>query len=155
MKSKEKNYYSINMQKILFVAKELHQRGYEKLRVEPSVAPTGLAWRCRFFVNSSEEKQAIIVSTWIGRISECDSLEITKPINELTDLFEKENMEFLVKCKGESHEYVEWFSKMINKLQEEELPYAFAEYFSPDDYWETTLNNKIRTLPNENRYNYD
>ena len=78
----EKNYYMLNMQKILFVASELHKRGYEKLIIEPSVSPNGMAWRCRFLVNSDEEEQYVIVSTW--RILNDDFQEITKT-NALPD----------------------------------------------------------------------
>jgi len=135
------------MQKMLFVANELHKRGYEKLIIEPSVSPNGMAWRCRFLVNSGEEEQYVIVSTW--RILNNDFQGITKTIKELTDLFEQENMDFLVKCKGENHEYAEWFSKMLSELKEGELPYAFSDYYSSDEYWETTLDKKIKILENK------
>jgi hypothetical protein len=146
----EKNHYMINMQRILFVASELHKRGYEKLRVEPSVSPNGMAWRCRFFVNSGEDKNYVIVSTW--KQLEDEGIETTKTLQELTDLFEKENIDFLSKCKGKNQEYVKWFYEMLGKLQEGELPYAFSDYFSSDDYWETSLKSKIKTLPNEKDY---
>jgi hypothetical protein len=63
-------------------------------------------------------------------------------------------MEFVLKCKGENHEYVEWFNEKIKKLHESELPYAFSDYFCAKDYWKTSLDNKIETLSNENQY-YD
>jgi len=148
----EKNYYMINMQKILFVASELHKRGYEKLRVEPFLSANGMAWRCGFFVNSGKEKQYVIVSTWKYLDEE---IEVTKTLQELTNLFENENMEFLSKCKGENSEYVEWFYEMLGKLQEGELPYAFADYFYRTDIWRTTLENEIKTLPNEHQYYLD
>jgi hypothetical protein len=72
----QKKYYMINMQKILFVARELHKRGYENLHVVPSVAPTGLAWRCSFVTMSNGEKQSIIVSNWIYKFVENENKEI-------------------------------------------------------------------------------
>ena len=147
-----KNYYMINMQKILFVAGELHKRGYENLHVVPSVAPTGLAWRCNFATISNGEKQSIIVSNWIYQLIEDENKEIKQSHQELAELFEKEKVDFLAKCKSENHEYVEWYNEMLNKLQEGELPYAFAEYFSPTNFWKTSLDNEIKILPNEKQF---
>jgi len=147
-----KNYYMINRQKILFVARELHKRGYENLHVVPSIAPTGLAWRCRFDVISNGEKQSVPVSNWISQFVENENKEIEQSHQELADLFEKEEADFLEKCKGEDREYAEWYSEMLNKLEEEELPYAFGEYFGSAEFWETSLHKKIKTLPNEIQY---
>ena len=147
-----KNYYMINMQKILFVAGELHKRGYENLHVVPSIAPNGLAWRCNFVTISNGEKQSIIVSDWISQFIYDENKEIKQSPQELSELLEKENVVFLAKCKGENHEYVEWYNEMLNKLQEGELPYAFDDYFSPTDFWRTSLDNEIKTIPNECQY---
>ena len=38
---------------------------------------------------------------------------------------------------------------MIGILQEGELPYAYDDYFSPTDYWKTTLGNEIKILSDE------
>jgi hypothetical protein len=145
------NYYMINMQKLLFVVKELHIRGFENLRVIPSLSPTGLAWRCNFISVADREKEAIVTSTWIENYFSKEK-NIEYSIDELTDMFEREYVNFLKLCKGENKEYVEWYSMMLDKLKEGELPYAFAEYFSPTDYWKTSEGQEIRTLPNEKRY---
>jgi hypothetical protein len=148
----EKNYYMINMQKILFVARELHKRGYENLHVVPSVSPTGLAWRCKFVTTTNGKNQSLIVSKWISKFIKDKNKEIEIPIKKLTDIFEKENMEFIFKCKNENHEYVDWFYEMLKKLHEGELPYAFSDYFYAKDYWKTSLDNKIEILSNESQY---
>jgi hypothetical protein len=149
----KKDYYMINMQKLLFVASELHKRGYEGLRVVPSLAPSGLAWRCKF-VATSDKNQSIIVSSWIGKFANDENKEIELSLQKLSDLLEKENIDFLAKCRGKNREYVEWFDEMLNKLKEGELPYAFADYFPPNGFWKTTLDNKIKILPDEDKY-YD
>jgi hypothetical protein len=147
----QKNYYMINMQKVLFVARELHKRGYEKLRVIPSLSPTGLAWRCKYVV-SNEEKQYIIVSNWIYNFFQNNEKEIIQSTKELTDLLENEDEIFFIKCKGKNQEYVTWYSKMLDRLEEGELPYAFSDYFSSNEFWETSLKNKIKILPDEYQY---
>ncbi len=145
------NHYKINMQKLLFVVKELHIRGFENLRIIPSLSPTGLAWRCNFVSVSDRNKEAIVTSTWIEKkFSKEKNIEYS--IDELTDMFEREYVNFLKMCKRENKEYVEWFSMMLDKLKEGELPYAFAEYFSPTDFWKTSEGQEINTLPDEKRY---
>ena len=145
VKKVERKIYNINMQKLLHVASELHLRGYEKLRVVPSVSPTGMSWRCTFV---AEPENGIITSTWLSQYSH-NEREIEYSIIELTELFEREHMRFLESCKGKNKDYVEWYQNMLSQLEEDELPYAFAEYFSPTDYWKTTNDQKIETLPNE------
>jgi hypothetical protein len=84
-----KNYYMINMQKILFVANELHKRGYENLHVVPSVSPNGLAWRCKFAVMANGEKQSIIVSNWMHNFVKDENKEIDISIQKLSDILKK------------------------------------------------------------------
>ena len=143
-----KNYYSINMQKLLFVVKELHSRGYEKLRIVPSLSPSGLSWRCSFVVKSGSQLKSIIASNWLQDVMNVSSKN-EYSIEELTDMFAREHQHFLAHCKGKNKEYVEWYSKMLLTLTEGELPYAFADFFPPTDYWKTSKLQKIPTLPNE------
>lgn len=67
-------------------------------------------------------------------------------------MFGREHIAFLNACKGKNKVYVEWYSDMLNKLKDGELPYAFSDYFGPTDYWETSEGQKINTLPDEKRY---
>lgn len=145
------SYYMINMQKLLYIVKELHIRGYEKLRIIPSLSPTGLAWRCSFISGSNSKRRTIISSSWIQDILNVEEKN-EYSIEQLTDMFGKEHIEFLNTCKGKNKEYVDWYSEMLSKLKEGELPYAFSDYFGPTYYWETSEGQKIITLPNEKRY---
>jgi len=148
IKKVERNIYPINMQKLLHVARELHLRGYEKLRVVPSLSPSGMSWRCSFV---AEPDNGIVTSTWLSEYSP-NEREIEYSIIELTELFEREHMRFLESCNGKNKDYVEWYQNMLCHLEEDELPYAFADYFSPTDYWKTTNDQKIETLPNEKNF---
>lgn len=142
------NYYMINMQKLLHMAGVLHTRGYEKLHVIPSLSPSGLSWRCVYMTMDSEP---VIVSNWIFQQLEIDAAtEID--INELTKRFEREHFIFLKSCIGENKAYVEWYRRMLDSLKEEELPYAFSDYFSPCKYWQTSAGKQILTLPDEMRF---
>lgn len=146
-----KNLYMINRQKLLFMVEELHQRGYGKLRIIPYLAPSGLHWRCNFIDENKESK--VIVSNWINEHEDKHSKdEIQLTIQELADLFVKENDAFIEHCKGENKKYENWYSEMLKQLTTGELPYAFSDYESSRDFWFTSNGNKIKTLSNERNY---
>ena len=42
------NFYMKNRHKLLLMAAELHKTGYGNMRVVPSLAPSGMYWRCSF-----------------------------------------------------------------------------------------------------------
>ncbi len=81
-----------------------------------------------------------------------NSEEIKQTTSELADLFIEERHNFIETCKGENKEYTKWFSQMLHSLEKGELPYAFSDFFSSTDFWETFAGRKIKTLPNEEEY---
>ena len=139
------NFYYINMQKLLFMVKELHKRGYGNLRVIPFISPTGLTWRCEF-IDQKKQNIAIAASNWIDSKGNWNlQVEIKLSPQELADLFIMENINFLKKCKGKNDEYEQWYSEMVESLTEKELPYEFddSDHFYGADYWLTTKKKKI------------
>lgn len=148
----EQNYYMINLQKILFMAINLHKKGYENLRVIPSLSPNGLSWRCQFLTLKNNQTINLLVSNWLQQMFEINGKEISLNIEELTNLFIKEENDFLQNCIGKNETYVEWFQNAIQNLNPGELPYAFAEYFSGTNFWKTSSGNQINILPGEEKY---
>jgi hypothetical protein len=138
----KKDFYIINMQKTLYIARELHQRGFETLYIEPSMSPSGCHWRCSFFNNYKKEYR-IIISNWIQENRDISEKEISQDIIELTELFIQHHQDFLTLCKGKNSAYVEWYQNMLNCLTAEELPYAYADFFHEKGYWMTTKDQKI------------
>ena len=148
----ETNFYSSNMQKILFVARELHLRGYENFRVIPGLSATGLAWRCQF-VCENDTQNKIPVSNWIDKQNDdVTMIEIKLSFKELADKFERENLEFLQHCKGGNRIYTQWYKEALEQLEPNELPYAYCDYFTAHGNWETTKEKLIKLLPDENKY---
>ncbi len=145
------NYYMINMQKLLYIVKELHIRGYEKLRIIPSLSPSGLYWRCIFLADTDSDRTTIVSSGWIQDVLAIEQKN-EYSIGELTDRFEKDHIDFLNLCKAKNKEYVAWYVDMLHCLKEGELPYAFSDYFGPTGYWETSQKQNIPTLPDEKSY---
>jgi hypothetical protein len=147
----DSNFYMTNRQKLLFVVAELHKRGFGKLRIIPSLSASGIYWRCSFIDETKDHK--VNASNWIyNHEKENSKEEIKLTIQELADLFIKENFAFIEHCKGKNEEYTEWYCQMLNQLKKDELPYAFADWPIPNGIWETSKNNKINLLPNEERY---
>jgi hypothetical protein len=149
------NFYMLNFQKILYVAGNLHKKGYQNLRIVPSLSPSGLSWRCSFVTIKEGRIVNVYASTWLQGFEKINEKEIELTIEELTNLFiEKEN-DFLQNCKGKNEEYVKWFERVLQNLKEEELPYAYADYFLPTSFWKTSLGNEITTLPGDEKYYFE
>ena len=134
-----------NRQKLLFMVEELHKRGFGKLLIIPGLSPSGMYWRCSFYDETRNNECG--ASNWIYNYEKENSEEEIKlTTQELTDLFIKENFEFLENCKGENNEYIKWYSDMLLQLKKDELPYAYADWEMQEDIWETSKGNKIKTL---------
>jgi hypothetical protein len=133
------------------MVEELHRRGFGKLKVIPSLSPSGMYWRCSFI--DETKTHDFIASNWIyNHENENSRVEIKLTVQELTDLFVNENFKFIEHCKGENKEYTEWYSRMLEQLNKDELPYTFADWEMPKGIWETSKGNKTKTLPNEYKY---
>jgi len=151
MSKNHKSHYMVNMQKLLYMAKELHDRGFHDIRVVPSLSPSGLSWRCTFLLNAKSKKIEIIASSWIQKV-----MDIYKPgritVKGMADMFIREHAALMEECSEPESQYVAWYAGMLQQLEEGELPYAYSDSFSPSDYWRTSKEKSIRTLAGENRY---
>lgn len=145
------SFYMTNRHKLLLMVEELHKDGYGKLRVVPSVLPSGVYWRCSFV--ASPKRVELMVSQWIVDV-EARSVngEVVLSPKELADMFIEENGEFIELCKGKDEMYRRWYSGMLAQLEGDELPYAFADYFSPSGFWKTSKGKEIETLVGEEGY---
>ena len=143
--------YMRNRHKLLVMVEELHNYGYGNLRIDPSLSASGVYWRCGFV--DKVTKTGFIASTWINSL-EKKSLNglITLTAKEMADTFIRENWEFIELCKGNDETYTKWFSEMLSQLDEDELPYAYAEYFSPIGFWKTSKGKEIKTLQGDVKY---
>ena len=138
----KKNLYMLNMQKLLQLAGELHKRGCTKLHVIPSLSPSGVHWRCDFINADSSER--LSVSNWLQE--NFDIKEKEASTTEIVKRFEEDYNHFLLGSHGKDDAYSQWFSDMLKQLEEGELPYAFSDYYSDPNYWQTNTGKKIRTF---------
>lgn len=143
----------MNMQKILLMVKELHSRGFEKLRIVPCVSPSGASWRCLFIYSKEGENEGLPATSWLHQnYPSLQDSEISESISGLTTNFLRDHPRFMMNCLGANSEYVRWFNHMLSNLEPEELPYAFADYFSPTNFWKTNMDKEIVVLPDEVQY---
>jgi hypothetical protein len=147
----ERDYYSLNMQKLLYVVKDLHNIGYESLRIIPGISPSGLYWRCHFITNSETSYKKVVASNWFQDIVDVNG-RIDISIETLTIMFMRDHSDFLKECATRNNEYIIWYNNMLNELAADELPYAYNDYFQATTFWKTTKDNKIITLPSEIAY---
>lgn len=145
----DNNFYITNRQKLLFMVKELHKRGFGKLRIIPSLSPSGMYWRCNFI--DETKSNSFSASNWIYS-HENSQEEIKLSIQQLADLFIEENFGFIEYCKGVNKKYEKWYSEMLEQLTKDDLPYAFSDFFLPNHFWITFKGTEIKTLPNEQKY---
>ena len=145
------SFYMQNRHKLLLMVKELHKRGYGNMRIIPSLSPSGVYWRCSF-LDKATRKQFNTMD-WIFDLEEGrNCIEINLTLKTMADMFVRDNGEFVELCKGKDEEYTKWYAEMVARLEEDELPYAFADYFSPSGFWKTSNGKEIETLPGEEEY---
>ncbi len=138
----KKNLYMLNMQKLLHLAGELHRKGYRELQVIPSISPSGVYWRCDFI--DAHTQNRLSVSNWLQEHFDIEEMEVSAA--EIVHRFEADHRDFLLNIQGKDDTYSQWFSEMLQQLEEGELPYAFTDYYYDPDYWQTNTGKKIKTF---------
>jgi hypothetical protein len=131
--------------RILDMVRVLHLKGYECLRINPGMSPSGGYWRCEFLAGS-------MTLTGTVEFDEAGRVETAKYTSgqerkyfgwsdAASDLPEKLAAKFVVrfpelsaKCVGRDQEYVEWYAKMLQDTNPVGFIYSYADYPLPDDY---------------------
>lgn len=129
----------------------LHQRGYELIRVFPSVAPSGCYWRC--FISTKDNfdktygikpepiinKEGVYYST--GALYEYFENFKGKraSLDNIADELLKRFPFLETKGKGQDPDYMLWFQKFLSNVKSGNLPYVMDDYFDgiKEGYLET------------------
>ena len=138
----KKNYYMLNMQKLLQLAVQLHQKGFSGLEVIPSLSPSGVYWRCDF-VNANTG-DGLSVSSWLHEQFDINAQELLSA--SITEKFQEQHHDFILSCGGMENAYSQWLKDLVSQLESDELPYAFSDYYNDPNYWQTSKGKKIKTL---------
>ncbi len=133
-------------QRLLLMVHELHKRGYQRLRIAPSMAPSGLYWRCHIVASRDTTSihgalidqyghslEAVYSS---GQDNEYFGWKDAKTdtARQLADKFIERFPELAQAARGKDYEYAGWFVEMLGIIESDGLPFAYAEYCPP---WHT------------------
>ena len=149
--------------KVLEMVAALHQRGYERLRIEPGMSPSGMSWRCgithagnmdpdngALCANSGGPEMAFYTSAAGDAFFDWDDAP-GLDTEELADRFLLEYPEICKLGQGEDPEYVAWYELMLSLARKGGLPYAYDDYGDYDDEpspsWIPTMGDTDTKLP--------
>lgn len=143
--------------KVLLMVAELHLRGYQRLRILPYMAPSGMSWRCAIgpatlfshdglTLDESGKFGVTTVSYTSASVTEyflwTDAKDETP--SGLARLFIKRFPEIVAAAKGSDWTYAGWYVEMLGLTYPNHLPYAFADGDGPEKWdrrtsWRTTV----------------
>ncbi len=129
--------------KLLAMVHELHKAGYQRLRIAPGMAPSGLHWRCAITVAANVGSNGWEPIDW-------DDLTVTYSTAEGGNYFgwnggdmaaEAMAQKFLATfpaiCQasaGLDCPYTEWLATVVKAAEQGYLPVLFADYpLRPDE----------------------
>jgi endonuclease/exonuclease/phosphatase family metal-dependent hydrolase len=131
--------------RLLDMVQVLHRQGYELLRINPGMSPSGCHWRCELVpaVMTVQGHHSPDVRDWVETAyyssgQETNYFEWADAVSdspvELASKFVERFPEFSKACIGKDPEYVNWYSSMLEKTAPDGIIYAYADYPVPEDY---------------------
>ena len=135
---------------IIMMLHELHNRGYEQLRLLPGLSPSGCAWRWFIYPkvlmgnSSSFEQYGDCTPFKSIRGSTC-SKKVGCNIITIANTFEYQHSDIISLSKCQDSSYVEWFDTIIQHADHDIFPIAFCDY--SDHMWSFTSGEAISYPP--------
>ena len=128
--------------KVLLMVGELHKRGYERLRISPGVARSGVYWRCfiTFAGNDGKVvppyKEEDLKAFYTSALEDAyfgweDTAGAT--VSQLADKFIERFPQICARAKGLDPAYAAWYQEMLRRSEPNGLPVTFADYDLPQD----------------------
>jgi len=130
---------------VLEMVRVLHRRGYERLRINPGMAPSGCYWRCDFLPSNMTHPDfphrniVSVVETarytsgqeknyfgWTDAVSDSSEGLAEKFIERFEDLS--------MASKGKDSAYAAWYSRMLDETAPDGIVYAYADYPIPKNH---------------------
>jgi len=124
---------NISAYEIIMIVHELHQRGYEQLRLLPGMSPNGCAWRWMIY-----PKALMMEDNRFEKGGDCTPFDCLRGSTgeayperrrELVtaDQFIEGHEEFIRMAMGRDADYVEWFSHIVEHAKNKDFPIGFAD----------------------------
>ena len=104
------------------MVEELHRRGLQRLRITPSIAPSGLYWRLMVHAEGCDD--AVL---WTSGDAD-DGLDGT----QLADRFVAEHPALAGAGRGVDPAYAAWLGRVVELARQDRLPYFFADWETDD-----------------------
>ena len=123
---------------LLLMVAELHRLGYQRLRIEPGMAPSGMYWRCGFAsaVHFSPQHGAIIAAS--GPVARYSSGQARAYFDwpdaagdtpeQLAHKFVARFPEIAMQSQGADAVYAEWYAEMLRQTEPDGAPIAYADW---------------------------
>jgi hypothetical protein len=140
---------------LLLLVHELHKMGYQKLRIAPGMAASGMQWRCQIAPSAAFEvgNGARLAS------SEAPSLQYssadgdtffgwedapTSSVQQLAEKFVERFPELAGAGLGSDWAYAGWFLELLRLTAPNALPIAYADWDLPTGYLSTMGGGSLR-----------
>lgn len=136
--------------RVLGLVHELHKRGYQRLRIVPGMAPSGMFWRCNItpasnILNTHGAMPLVYKYAALYSTADEDTLfgwpdaRALTPA-ELADRFLRQFSHFGQEGQGVDWPYAGWFVQMLGLAEQGHLPVAYDDSPHPADprYLRTT-----------------
>jgi len=136
--SRETEKMVSDCRRLLYMVRELHDMGYEQLRIAPGVAPSGLFWRLSVSAasNTLPENGAIMRDFDQGahyssgggdRYFDWDDAANDSP-RELAEKFVERFPHLSAEGRNSDPDYASWYKEMLDRTEPDGLPYAYADW---------------------------
>lgn len=153
---------------VVLILHELHQRGYEQLRLHCGMSPNGMAWRWSIYpkslMNNDAEWEKYADCTPFDcphGSAGCPKCEVDHSL--AADVLLRSASELLEQGKSPDKIYVRWYAQLVEHAKRGEYPIAFSDYFSGHRHWKFCLSEeplkhppfrptKIETIRYDHRY---
>jgi hypothetical protein len=132
--------------KVLVMVLELHMRGFQQLRIEPAISPSGTHWRCavaparlfseRHGARLAEEgwESSLVARYTTGqgeRFFDWRDVRPTTTPSGLANRFVARFHEIAEAGRGSDWAYTGWYVEMLHLTYPDLLPYALADWGCP------------------------
>lgn len=137
--------------KFLYLVHELHKMGYQKLRIAPGMAASGMQWLCQIFSSADLEREHAGAKAPVAEYSstEGDTFfgwqdAVGAPLGKLAELFVERFPELAESGKGSDWAYAGWYMEMLRLTEPSALPIAYADWELPAGYLSTMGGGSLR-----------
>jgi hypothetical protein len=130
---------------VLRMVSELHVRGYQRLRIAPGMAPSGLYWRCAITpVTNISSLHGAMLADWDVLTAAYTSGQRDKYFDwqdashatpsQLADLFISRFPDIVTAGQGSDWSYAGWYLEMLHLTYPNSLPIVYADWDLSKDY---------------------